>query len=131
LDRRLERSPAEDLQPPPAWPALPKFLSIEEVDTLLAQPDTSTPLGLRDRALIELLYATGMRVSELLGVRAEDLHLDEHYLTCVGKGNKERLIPIGDQAAAWIGAYRRDGRAALLKGRPAARLFVNARGGSL
>jgi len=134
LDRRLERSPAEDLQPPPAWPALPKFLSIEEVDTLLAQPDTSTPLGLRDRALIELLYATGMRVSELVGVRAADLHLDEQYLTCIGKGNKERLIPIGDQAAAWIEKYQASVRPVLTrhaKGRATPQLFVNARGGPL
>jgi integrase/recombinase XerD len=134
LDRRLERSPAEDLQPPPAWPALPKFLSIEEVDTLLAQPDTSTPLGLRDRALIELLYATGMRVSELVGVRAADLHLDEQYLTCIGKGNKERLIPIGDQAAAWIEKYQASVRPGLTrhaKGRATPQLFVNARGGPL
>jgi integrase/recombinase XerD len=134
LDRRLERSPAEDLQPPPAWPALPKFLSIEEVDTLLAQPDTSTPLGLRDRALIELLYATGMRVSELVGVRAADLHLDEQYLTCIGKGNKERLIPIGEQAAAWIEKYQASVRPGLTrhaKGRATPQLFVNARGGPL
>jgi len=103
LDRRLERSPADDLQPPRAWPALPTFLSLEDVDALLAQPDVSTPLGLRDRALIELLYATGMRVSELVSVRAADLHLDEQYLTCIGKGNKERLIPIGEQAAESLG----------------------------
>ncbi len=136
LDRRLARSPAEDLQPPPAWPALPKFLSVEDVDTLLAQPDTSTPLGLRDRALIELLYATGMRVSELVGVRDADLHLDEHYLTCIGKGNKERLIPIGDQASAWIRRYQSDARPGLIRrqktgGRTTPRLFVNARGGPL
>jgi integrase/recombinase XerD len=134
LDRRLDRSPAEDLQPPPAWPALPKFLSIEEVDTLLAQPDTSTPLGLRDRALIELLYATGMRVSELVGVRAADLHLEEQYLTCIGKGNKERLIPIGEHAAAWIEKYQASVRPGLTrhaKGRATPQLFVNARGGAL
>ncbi len=113
LDRRLERSPADDLQPPRAWPALPKFLSLEEVDRLIAQPDVSTPLGLRDRAMIELLYATGMRVSELIGVRSADLHLDEHYLTCIGKGNKERLIPIGEQASDWITRYQRDGRRVL------------------
>ena len=71
---------------------------------------SSTPLGLRDRALIELLYATGMRVSELVGVRDADLHLDEHYLTCIGKGNKERLVPIGEQAAAWIRRYQSDAR---------------------
>ena len=115
LDRRLEESPADDLRPPRAWPALPKFLSLEEVDALIAQPDVATPLGLRDRAMIELLYATGMRVSELVGVRAADLHLDEHYLTCIGKGNKERLIPIGEQAADWVRRYLRDGRPALLK----------------
>jgi integrase/recombinase XerD len=134
LDRILERSPAEDLKPPRAWPALPTFLSLEDVDTLLDRPDVSTPLGLRDRAMFELLYATGMRVSELIGVRGADLHLDEHYLTCIGKGNKERLIPIGDQAAGWVKRYQRDSRPALAaraKGKSSPRLFVNARGGSL
>ena len=134
LERRLEHSPADDLQPPRAWPALPHFLSLEEVDALLAQPDTSTPLGLRDRAMFDLLYATGMRVSELVGVRAVDLHLDEGYLTCVGKGNKERLIPIGEQAAESVRRYTRDGRPKLVAGaarRASPRLFVNARGGSL
>src|SRR5881394_2548402 len=87
LDRRLEQSPADDLTPPRAWPALPKFLSLDQVDRLIAQPDVATPRGLRDRAMIELLYATGLRVSELVGVRAIDLHADEHYLTCVGKGS--------------------------------------------
>ena len=85
--------------------------------------------------MIELLYATGMRVSELVAVRAADLHLDEQYLTCIGKGNKERLIPMGEQAADWIRRYQRDGRPALLKsGRGAGRaprLFLNARGGPL
>ena len=98
---------------------------------LIAQPDVSTPRGLRDRAMIELLYATGMRVSELVGVRGVDLHLDEQYLACVGKGNKERMIPIGEQAALWVRRYQRDGRAAVLKGRAATRLFVNLRGGPL
>ncbi len=134
LERRLENSPADDLQPPRAWPALPTFLSLDDVDALLAQPDVATPRGLRDRAMIELLYATGMRVSELVGVRAADLHLEEHYLTCIGKGNKERLIPIGEQAAEWVGRYQRTSRPALVgrvKGRATSRLFVNARGGPL
>lgn len=131
LDRHLEQNPAEDLRPPHAWPALPTFLSIDDVDTLIAQPDVSTPRGLRDRAMIELLYATGMRVSELIGVRAADLHLDEHYLTCIGKGDKERLIPIGEQAADWVRRYQQEGRPHLLRGRPSARLFLNARGGGL
>jgi len=131
LDRRLERSPADDLQPPRAWPALPKFLSLDEVDRLIAQPDVATARGLRDRAMIELLYATGLRVSELVGVRAVDLHADEHYLTCVGKGSKERIVPIGDQASDWIARYQSTARRELLKGRATARLFVNMRGGPL
>jgi integrase/recombinase XerD len=130
LDRRLEHSPADDLQPPRAWPALPKFLSLEEVDRLIAQPDVSSPRGLRDRAMIELLYATGMRVSELVGIRASDLHLDEHYVSCIGKGNKERLIPIGEQATDWVRRYQQAGRPALVK-RASTRLFLNARGGPL
>jgi integrase/recombinase XerD len=131
LDRQIAASPADDLRPPRAWPALPTFLSIEEVDTLIAQPDVSTPLGLRDRAMIELLYATGLRVSELVGVRQADLHLDDHYLTCIGKGSKERLVPIGEQATDWIQRYQATARRELLKGRASPRLFLNARGGSL
>jgi integrase/recombinase XerD len=131
LDRQLDASPADQLRPPRAWSALPKFLSIEEVDLLLAQPDVGAPLGLRDRAMLELLYATGLRVSELTGVRQADLHLRERYLTSVGKGSKERLVPIGDQASAWVERYQRDARPRLLKGRSSARLFVNARGKSL
>src|SRR5580765_2557322 len=134
LERRLDHSPAEDLQAPRAWPALPTFLSLEDVDALLAHPDVATPLGLRDRAMFELLYATGMRVSELVGVRGVDLHVSEHYLTCVGKGSKERLIPIGEQASDWVTRYQREARpglAAHAKGKTSTRLFVNARGGSL
>jgi integrase/recombinase XerD len=116
LERRLPRSPADDVRPPRAWPALPKFLSPEEVDRLIAQPDTTIPLGVRDRAMIEVLYATGMRVSELVAIRAIDLHADEQYLTCVGKGNKERLVPIGEQATAWVQRYERDVRRDLAGG---------------
>jgi integrase/recombinase XerD len=131
LDRRLEHNPADDLHPPRAWPALPKFLSIDDVDRLLAQPYVATPLGLRDRAMIELLYATGLRVSELVAVRQADLHFAEHYLTCIGKGSKERLVPIGEQASDWIRRYTRDGRPKLARGAAPPRLFLNARGGSL
>ncbi len=134
LDKRLDRSPADDLAPPRAWPALPKFLSIEDVDALIARPDVSTPRGLRDRAMIELLYATGLRVSELVNVRAADLHVQEQYLTCIGKGSKERIVPMGDQAADWIARYVRDARPHLMGSRRTARdavLFLNGRGGRL
>jgi integrase/recombinase XerD len=136
LDKQLAESPADDLRPPRAWPALPRFLSLEEVDQLLDQPDVATALGLRDRAMLELLYATGMRVSELVRVRGVDLRLDEEYLTCVGKGRKERIIPIGEQATAWVRRYQREARPVLdarQRGRraAAARLFLNVRGGPL
>jgi integrase/recombinase XerD len=130
LERRLPQNPAEDLRAPRAWPALPKLLSVEEVDRLLAQPDLATPRGLRDRALIEILYATGMRVSEIVQLRAADLNLGAGYLTCTGKGSKQRVVPLGEEAADWVRRYLRDGRPALLKGRTSPRLFVNARGGA-
>lgn len=127
-DRVLARNPADDLRAPRAWPALPRFLSVEDVDRLLAQPDVSTRRGLRDRALIELLYATGMRVSELISLRPSDLNLDARYLTCTGKGRKQRIVPIGDEAAAWVARYQREGRPRLLGRRASPHLFVNARG---
>ncbi|HEV3140107.1 MAG TPA: site-specific tyrosine recombinase XerD [Vicinamibacterales bacterium] len=131
LDKRLDRSPADDLRPPRAWPALPKSLSIDEVDALIAQPDVSTPRGLRDRAMIELLYATGLRVSELVNVRAADLHVHEQYMTCIGKGSKERIVPLGGQATEWIARYLRHGRPGLMGARRTPRdavLFLNGRG---
>lgn len=139
LDGKITENPADDLHPPRAWPALPRFLSLDEVDALIAQPDTSTPLGVRDRAMIEVLYATGLRVSELVGLRSSDLHLDDHYLRCTGKGSKERIVPIGASASDWVRRYSRDARPILVakKGRPEAGgrassvLFLNARGGRL
>jgi integrase/recombinase XerD len=128
LEQKRDSSAAEDLRAPRAWTSLPKFLDLDEVDRLLAQPDTSTPRGLRDKALIEVLYATGLRVSELVALRAGDLRLDEGYLTCVGKGSKERLVPIGHEATDWVRRYLHDGRPQLLK-RASPWLFVNARDG--
>ena len=130
VDGRLPVSPAEDLRPPRAWKSLPRYLSVEEVDQLLAQPDETTPRGLRDRALIELLYATGMRVSELIGLRPADVNLAASYLTCTGKGDKQRIVPIGEEAAAWVRRYLRESRPKLLRKRASQRLFVNARGGT-
>jgi integrase/recombinase XerD len=129
IDGRLTVNPADDLRPPRAWKVLPRYLSVEDVDRLLKQPVVTTPRGLRDRALIELLYATGMRVSELLSLRPADVNLEASYLTCSGKGSKQRIVPIGDEAAAWVKKYLRESRAALLHKRTSPRLFVNARGG--
>jgi integrase/recombinase XerD len=129
LERKLDQSPAADLRAPRAWPALPKFLDLDEVDRLLAQPETSTPRGLRDKALIEVLYASGMRVSELVAVKSGDLNLEEGYLTSIGKGDKQRIVPIGQEAADAVRAYASEGRPALVRGRSSPWLFVNARDG--
>ncbi len=129
LDGRIASNPADDLRAPRSWPALPKFLSIEEVDALMSQPDTRNAIGIRDRALIELLYATGLRVSELVSLQPGDLHLDAGYLTCLGKGGRERLVPIGSAAVEWLRRYLASARPALLGPRASDRVFVNARGG--
>jgi len=128
LERKADTSPADDLRAPRAWTALPKFLSLDDVDRLVAQPDPSTPRGLRDKALIEVLYATGMRVSELVALKPGDLHLDEGYLTCIGKGDKQRIVPLGQEAADWVRRYMRDGSGTLAGG-ATPWLFVNARDG--
>ena len=126
----LPNNPADDLRAPRAWKTLPKFLSVEEVDRLLEAPDVSEPRGLRDRALIEVLYATGLRVSELVNLKPQDLNLESGYLTTTGKGRKQRLVPLGDEAASWVARYVKESRPALLKKRASPRLFVNARGGT-
>ena len=129
IDGRVKTNPADDLRPPRSWKVLPRYLSVDDVDRLLAQPTVDTPRGLRDRALIELLYATGMRVSELVSLRPADVNLDASYLTCTGKGSKQRIVPIGDEAADWVRKYVQRARPALLGKRKSLRLFVNARGG--
>lgn len=129
LEGRLKTNPADDLRPPRSWQSLPRYLSVDDVDRLIGQPDVSTAKGLRDRALIELLYATGMRVSELVGLRPADVNLEASYLTCTGKGDKQRIVPIGEQAAEWVGRYMREARPVLLGTRHSPRMFVNARGG--
>ena len=130
VEQRRESSPADDLRAPRAWAALPKFLDLAEVDRLLAQPDVTTPRGLRDKALISVLYATGLRVSELISLKATNLHLSEGYLTCIGKGDKERIVPIGQEAADWVQKYLAEARPKLVP-KSSPWLFVNARGGPL
>jgi integrase/recombinase XerD len=126
---RLSENPADDLQAPRTFASLPHFLSLADVDALIAAPDVTTPRGLRDRALIETLYATGLRVSELVGLRLTDVRLSEGYVQCLGKGSKERIVPLGAEAAQWIERYESSARPVLMRGRPSPFLFVNARGG--
>ncbi len=123
--------PAAHLDSPRIWRSLPKVLSFAEVEALLAAPDRSTPRGLRDAAMMEVLYATGLRVSELLRLRLGDLHLDAGYLRCWGKGSKERVVPLGSEADATLQAYLAKARPALLRDRRTDYLFVNSRGGAI
>jgi integrase/recombinase XerD len=123
-------NPAVNLLPPKLWKPLPKVLSEEEVERLLAAPDVATPLGLRDRAMLELLYATGLRVSELVGLTLPQLRLDVGFLVAFGKGNKERVVPVGDQAEHWVQRYLRDVRPDLAAGRHL-HVFVNKDGARL
>ncbi|MBN2432152.1 MAG: site-specific tyrosine recombinase XerD [Acidobacteria bacterium] len=127
MDGHIRKDPAELLEAPQRWRALPKYLSQGEVERLLVQPDTGKAAGLRDKAMLELLYATGLRVSELVRVRVTDLNQEIGYLICLGKGGKERIIPIGEEAQAWIGLYLRDGRNLMLK-KALDWLFVNRSG---
>jgi len=126
----LAQNPADDLQAPRAFSSLPHFLSLEQVDALLAAPDVATPRGLRDRALIEVLYATGLRVSELVSLRATDIRMEQGYVQCLGKGHKPRIVPLGRQAAAWVERYVRESRPVLLGTRQSPWLFVSGRGGA-
>ncbi|PYQ62394.1 MAG: site-specific tyrosine recombinase XerD [Acidobacteria bacterium] len=120
-------NPAVNLLPPKLWKPLPKVLSEDEVEALLATPDVGTPLGLRDRAMLELLYATGLRVSELVGLTLPQLRLDVGFLIAFGKGSKERVVPVGEQAEMWVKRYLRDVRPDLARGRHQA-VFANKDG---
>ena len=110
---------------------VPKSLSEAQVEALLAAPDVETPLGLRDRAMLELLYASGLRVSELVGLKTVHVGFSEGTLHVTGKGSKERLVPFGEEALAWLERYLRDGRGAILGRRSSDALFVTARGGPM
>jgi integrase/recombinase XerD len=110
---------------------VPKTLSEAQVEALLAAPDPETPLGLRDRAMIELMYASGLRVSELVGLKTVHVGLNEGALRVTGKGSKERMVPFGEEAHGWIRRYLADARSAILQGQVSDALFVTARGGAM
>ena len=126
--------PSANLESPKIRRSLPGYLRLEEVERLLTQPDSSTPLGLRDRAMLEVFYSTGLRVSELIGLRVADLDTKVGCVRCIGKGDKERIVPVGRKALYVVEKYLRDARPFLLgKGRTggSATLFLNRRGGPL
>ncbi|MGB7593891.1 MAG: site-specific tyrosine recombinase XerD [Terriglobia bacterium] len=128
---RIHSDPTAEVDAPKLEQTLPRYLTTDEVDALLRQPDISTPLGLRDKAMLELLYATGMRVSELVHLRWSDLDCGLGIVRCLGKGNKERLIPVGKSALRAVEAYSVGGRSAFGKNGQEPFLFLNRRGGPL
>jgi integrase/recombinase XerD len=126
----LSADPTANLQSPSLWHTVPHALTGEEIEALLAAPDPAAPLGLRDRAMLETLYATGLRVSELVSLSADRVRLDPGYVRVVGKGRKERVVPLGDSAASWIDRYLQEARPKLNR-QHRSEIFLNHRGGRL
>src|SRR5216110_1228756 len=128
----IPEDPSVNLESPKIRRSLPGYLRLEEVERLLTQPDAKTPFGLRDRAMLEVLYSAGLRVSELIGLRVSDLDTKVGCVRCIGKGDKERIVPVGKKAVGMVERYLRDGRPKLLgKATSSPTLFVNRRGGAL
>ncbi|GEO65780.1 site-specific tyrosine recombinase XerD [Levilactobacillus spicheri] len=128
---QLTINPMANVAAPKHAEHLPAVLTVAEVDRLLTTPDTSDKYGIRDRAMLEVLYATGLRVSELVHLKLVDLHLEMGLIQTLGKGDKERIVPIGDVASDWIQRYLQTSRPVLLKQRTSPYLFLNAHGGGL
>jgi len=133
VQEQIAEDPTAHLESPKMRRSLPGYLRLEEVEKLLEQPDQKTPLGLRDRAMLEVLYSTGLRVSELTGLRVADLDSKIGCVRCIGKGDKERIVPVGRKAIAVVDRYLRDGRPSLVTAgaAPGPFLFVNRRGGRI
>ena len=130
----IAEDPSLNLESPKIRRSLPGYLRLEEVEKILARPDEKTPLGLRDRAMLEVLYSTGLRVSELISLRVMDVDRSAGCIRCIGKGDKERIVPIGKRALSLVERYLRDARPRLIgkKQQPSApALFINSRGGTL
>jgi integrase/recombinase XerD len=127
----IPEDPVVTVESPKFRKSLPQFLSVEEVDRLLAQPDVSSALGLRDKAMIELLYSAGLRVSELCNLAVDDLHVDAGSLRCIGKGNKERLVPVGKRALAVLQLYIKKARPEILGEHTSKYLFIIRKGNKL
>lgn len=128
---RVAEDPTALLSLPRLWKTLPKYLTGHEVEELLQTPDITKPLGLRDRAMIEILYASGLRATELCQIQMTDLESQLGVIRVVGKGNKHRIVPVGESAVAAVEAYVSSGRPMLLKGRKSRYLFITSRGGKL
>ena len=127
-DRVITADPTERLESPRALKSLPKYLGRTEVEALLNAPEVTSPIGCRDRAMLEVLYASGLRVSELVQLRMEEVSLELGIVNCMGKGEKQRIIPIGVEAVRRLKEYLATGRPELLKRKKSSDLFVTGRG---
>lgn len=127
-ESKIKHDPTANLESPKQKKKLPKILTVKEVERLLSQPSQKDPSGLRDRAMLELLYATGIRVSELVSLNVEDANLNAGYIRCLGKGSKERIVPMGSMAVRGVQRYLEKSRPQLIRGREEAALFVNHHG---
>jgi len=127
LEKAMNQNPTAVVETPRAVAKLPHFLSTDDVDRLLATPDLTEPVGLRDRAMLEVLYATGLRVSELVGMRVDGVNLEGGFLRCLGKGSKERVVPLGASACNAVRAYLQSARGSS----PSETLFLTSRGAPL
>lgn len=130
-EKKIDVDPVALIDAPKLGRSLPKTLTEEDVEALLMAPDTSSLLGLRDRVLFEVLYATGLRVSELVELQLNQVNLQQGVIRVTGKGNKERLVPLGEEAISWLSKYLTQARADLLKGQVSDALFVTKRGGAM
>ena len=130
-ERRIKTDPTLRLDPPKRTPRFPKVLSEADVEALLAAPEVGTSLGMRDRAMFEVLYASGLRVSELVGLKVFEVNLDAGVLRVMGKGSKERLVPLGEEAVDWVRLYLKDFRSSLLKKKSSDHLFITGRGAGM
>lgn len=128
LEDYVKNNPTQDLETPKVKRKLPVILTIEQVDRLMEQPNVMLPLGLRDRAMLELMYGTGIRVSEMLGLQIEDVNPTAGFLRCFGKGRKERIIPVNQTSIDWIQRYLARARNTLLRNQGGRTLFLNAHG---
>lgn len=124
---RIQDDPSALIESPKLGRGLPKALNESQVESLLEAPDTETPLGLRDRTMLELMYATGLRVSELVGLELSNINLNQGVVRVMGKGSKERLVPLGEEAADWLQRYMLSARPELMKGSESAQVFVTSR----
>ena len=131
MDRVIDKDPTQHLESPRTLRPLPRYLHRSEVESLLQAPDTTTPIGSRDRAMLEVLYASGLRVSELVALCISQVNFELGILSCMGKGGKERLVPVGMEATKRLGEYMKTDRPNILKRRKSNYIFVTRRGGPM